>query len=83
MPVSIEEHATIAAEQGAPTEAIEVVSHLFDEVLDGRNAHVTDGCAAPWAGARDFSDYAREAAASGVWNNADGGRDGVDNGAGP
>ena len=60
VPVSIEEHAAIAAEQGAPTEAIEVVSRLFDEVLDGRNAHVADGVRrALGREPRDFSDYAR------------------------
>ena len=69
VPVSIEEHAAIAAEQGVPTEAIEVLSRLFDEVLDGRNAHVADGVRrALGREPRDFSDYAREAAATGVWN---------------
>ena len=69
VPVSIEEHAAMAAEQGVPTDVIEVLSHLFDEVLDGRNAHVTDGVRrALGREPRDFSDYAREAAASGVWN---------------
>ena len=61
VPVSIEEHAAIAAEQGVPAEVIELLSHLFDEVLDGRNAHVTDGVRrALGREPRDFSDYARE-----------------------
>jgi hypothetical protein len=69
VPVSIEEHAATAAEQGVPTEVIELLSRLFDEVMDGRNAHVTDGVRrALGREPRDFSDYAREAAATGVWN---------------
>jgi hypothetical protein len=37
--------------------------------LDGRNAHVADGSQrALGRQPRDFADYARDAAASGVWN---------------
>ena len=69
VPVAIEEHAATAAEQGVPAEVIELLSRLFDEVLDGRDAHVTDGVRrAVGREPREFSDYAREAAASGVWN---------------
>jgi hypothetical protein len=55
-----------------PPEVIELLTYLFTEVLDGRNAHLTDGIRrALGRDARDFADYAREAAATGVW---DGGR---------
>jgi hypothetical protein len=38
-------------------------------VLDGRNAHVADGVRrALGREARDFTDYVRETAATGVWN---------------
>ncbi|HEY8480667.1 MAG TPA: NmrA family transcriptional regulator, partial [Spirillospora sp.] len=38
-------------------------------VLDGRNAYVCDGVRqALGRPARDFTDYARDAAATGVWN---------------
>ena len=68
-PISIEEHAARAAEQGVPGEVIDLLSYLFSEVLDGRNSHVTDGVKRALGRApRDFADYARDAAATGVWS---------------
>ena len=68
-PVSLEEHAAVAAEQGVPVEVIDLLTYLFSEVLDGRNAHVTDGVQqALGREPRDFREYARDAAATGVWN---------------
>jgi uncharacterized protein YbjT (DUF2867 family) len=67
--VSLEEHAAVAAEQGVPAEVIDLLTYLFNEVLDGRNAHVTDGVQrALGRDPRDFRDFAREAAATGVWD---------------
>ena len=37
-PVSIEEHAEAAA-HGIPDEVVELLTYLFSEVFDGRNAH--------------------------------------------
>ena len=69
MPVSIEEYAAAAAEHGVPGDVIELLTHLFSEVFDGRNAHLADGVQrALGRQPRDFADYARRAAASGVWN---------------
>jgi uncharacterized protein YbjT (DUF2867 family) len=69
VPVSLEEHAAVAAEQGVPAEVIELLTYLFAEVLDGRNAHVTDGVQrALGREPRDFREFAREAAATGVWD---------------
>jgi uncharacterized protein YbjT (DUF2867 family) len=69
VPVSLEEHAAVAAEQGVPAEVIDLLTYLFSEVLDGRNAHVTDGVQrALGRDPRDFRDFAREAAATGVWD---------------
>ena len=69
VPVSLEEHAAVAAEQGVPADVIELLTYLFSEVLDGRNAHVTDGVQrALGREPRDFRDFARDAAATGVWN---------------
>jgi uncharacterized protein YbjT (DUF2867 family) len=69
VPVSLEEHAAVAAEQGVPAEVIDLLTYLFSEVLDGRNAHVTDGVQrALGRDPRDFRDFAREAAAAGVWD---------------
>jgi uncharacterized protein YbjT (DUF2867 family) len=69
VPVSLEEHAAVAAEQGVPPDVIELLTYLFSEVLDGRNAHVTDGVQRALAREpRDFREFARDAAATGVWN---------------
>jgi uncharacterized protein YbjT (DUF2867 family) len=69
VPVSIEEHAAAAAEQGVPAEVIDLLTYLFGEVLDGRNAHRADGVQrALGREPRDFADYARDAAAGGVWS---------------
>ena len=44
---------------------------VFGEVLDGRNAHLTDGVRrALGREPKDFSDYARDVAATGVWSKA-------------
>jgi uncharacterized protein YbjT (DUF2867 family) len=69
VPVSLEEHAAEAAAHGVPAEIIELLTYLFSEVVDGRNANTTDGVRrALGREPRDFADYAREAAAAGVWS---------------
>jgi uncharacterized protein YbjT (DUF2867 family) len=68
-PVTIEEHGAMAAEHGVPAEVIELLTYLFSEVLDGRNARLADGVQrALDREPRDFSEFARNAAATGVWN---------------
>jgi len=68
-PVTLEEHAADLTGHGVPPEVIELLTYLFAEVIDGRNADTTDGVRrALDREPRDFTDYAREAAASGVWN---------------
>jgi len=67
--VSAEEYAATAARQGVPGEVIDLLTYLFGEVLDGRNADLADGVRrALGREPRDFTDYARDAAASGVWD---------------
>ncbi|MCW8942851.1 MAG: NAD(P)H-binding protein [Gammaproteobacteria bacterium] len=57
------------AESGAPKDAVWMLDYLFSTVLDGRNAHLTDGVQrALGRPPRDFADYARELAATGVWS---------------
>jgi uncharacterized protein YbjT (DUF2867 family) len=57
-----------ASRAGAPEEVVWMLDYLFSTVLDGRNAYVTDGVErALGRQPRDFRDYAREAAATGVW----------------
>ena len=69
VPVTVEEHAAVAAAQGVPADVIELLGYLFREVLDGRNAHVTDGVRrALGREPRDFAQYARDAATTGVWS---------------
>jgi uncharacterized protein YbjT (DUF2867 family) len=69
VPVSLEEHAAEAAEHGVPAEVVELLTYLFSEVVDGRNADTTDGVQrALGREPKDFADYARDAATSGVWN---------------
>jgi uncharacterized protein YbjT (DUF2867 family) len=69
VPVSLQEFAAAAAAQDVPAEMIELLTRLFDEVLDGRNARLTDGVQrALGREPRDFDKYARDAAATGVWN---------------
>jgi uncharacterized protein YbjT (DUF2867 family) len=69
VPVSLEEHAAEAAAHGVPAEIIELLTYLFSEVVDGRNANTTDGVRrALGREPRDFGDFAREVAATGVWS---------------
>ena len=71
VPISIEQHAAEAAEHGAPPELVELLTYLFSEVVDGRNADTTDGVQrALGREARDFRDFARAAATSGAWDAA-------------
>src|ERR687890_18955 len=69
VPVSLEEHAAEAAEHGVPAEVVELLTYLFSEVVDGRNANTTDGVRrALGREPKDFAHYAREVAATGVWD---------------
>jgi uncharacterized protein YbjT (DUF2867 family) len=53
-----------------PAQLIDLVLYLFTTVLDGRNTPVADGIQrALGRPARDFTDYVRRTAASGVWAN--------------
>jgi uncharacterized protein YbjT (DUF2867 family) len=68
VPVSAEQYASAAKQAGVPTEQIAALTELFTTVLDGRNAHLADGVQrALGRPPRDFADYVRETAATGVW----------------
>jgi uncharacterized protein YbjT (DUF2867 family) len=68
LPVSLEEYAALLIEQQVPAEVVKMLTGVFTEVLDGRNAHLSDGVQrALGRPPRDFADYARDAAATGVW----------------
>ena len=69
VPVSVEEYESVLAEQDVPPEFLSFLTYLFGEVLDGRNAHLTDGVRrALGREPKDFAEYAREAAATGIWD---------------
>jgi uncharacterized protein YbjT (DUF2867 family) len=69
VPVSIDAHAEMALANGVPVEVVELLSYLFSEVLDGRNAHLADGVQrALGREPKDFRAFARDAAAAGAWN---------------
>ncbi|MGH9216516.1 MAG: NmrA family transcriptional regulator, partial [Acidimicrobiales bacterium] len=67
-----EDFAAGLAAGGVPQDIIDFLVHLFGTVLDGRNAEVADGVERVLGRpARDFADYARATAATGVWNPTD------------
>lgn len=54
---------------GAPKEVVWMLDYLFSTVLDGRNAHLTDGIQrALGRPPKDFAAYARDVAATGAWS---------------
>src|SRR5918994_4804053 len=69
VPISAEQFTSALSRDGVPPEVIELLTYLFTEVLDGRNAHLTDGVRrALGREPRDFANYAREAVATGTWD---------------
>lgn len=71
VPVTRARYRDLLIGEGAPPELAELLCDLFAEVLDGRNAEPADGVErALGRPARDFAEYARAAAHSGVWDAA-------------
>ncbi|GAA1989471.1 NAD(P)H-binding protein [Catenulispora subtropica] len=68
VPIPLDAFTGYLAEAGEPQEVIDMLAYLFTEVLDGRNAHVTDGVfRALGRQPRDFADFAFTAAENGAW----------------
>ncbi len=68
-PVTESEHAAAATGHGVPAEVVELLTHLFTTVLDGRNARLADGVQRGLGREpRAFAEYARRTAAMGVWD---------------
>ena len=66
--ISPEEFAAGLREADVPDDVVALLEELFTVVLDGRNAQVMHGVEeALGRPPRDFADYARETAATGVW----------------
>ncbi|MEZ0294638.1 MAG: NmrA family transcriptional regulator [Solirubrobacteraceae bacterium] len=69
VPTPIDAYAAALTGAGVPPVEVALITYLFSEVLDGRNARVADGVQrALGRPPRDFGDYARDAAASGAWD---------------
>jgi len=70
IPISFEDfHANVAASGG--DFVADVFTQIARETLDGRNAHLSDGVERVLGRpARDFTEYATAAAASGAWSTA-------------
>jgi len=69
VPITAEEYAAGAAEEGVPAEFATFLGELFGTIFDGRNVYVADGVQrALGRPPRDFSDYVRRAASTGVWS---------------
>ncbi|QGN48455.1 NmrA family transcriptional regulator [Micromonospora sp. WMMC415] len=66
--VTTEAYAARLAAEGVPNAVAGLLTYLFTEVLDGRNAHVADGVEQVLGRpARDFAGYAAATAVTGVW----------------
>ena len=67
--VPVEDYGFALGSAGLPPPLVSLITYLFTEVLDGRNAWVADGVTrALGRSPRDFSDYVRRTAATGVWD---------------
>lgn len=67
-PSTAEEFMADLAQDGIPRDDTQALAKLFEEILDGRNSSVTSDLeSALGRPSRDFTDYARRTAASGVW----------------
>ncbi|WP_327358818.1 NmrA family NAD(P)-binding protein [Streptomyces sp. NBC_01304] len=65
IPITKDQYRAALVEHGLPEEFAE----LFENVLDGRNAHLVHGVEeALGRKPKDFAEFARDAAATGVWN---------------
>ena len=68
MSLTLDEFAGGMAAAGMPDDVTGLLGYLFGEVLDGRNAYLTDGVQrALGREPRDFRAFARDAAANGAW----------------
>jgi uncharacterized protein YbjT (DUF2867 family) len=67
--VPLDAFVSALTRDGVPGDEVSLLRYLFGEVLDGRNAELADGVrSALGREPRDFADYARDAAATGIWN---------------
>ncbi|MEV6061753.1 NAD(P)H-binding protein [Nocardia asteroides] len=68
IPVTRPEFVAALSEYQVPGEVISLLDYLFGTILDGRNSTPADGVQRALGRApRDFTDYAKEVAATGAW----------------
>src|SRR4051794_7862284 len=69
VPITPKEYEAALLGYGIPADFVTPLIDMFATVLDGRNANLADGVQrALGRQPRDFADFARETAASGVWS---------------
>ncbi|MFD0691040.1 NAD(P)H-binding protein [Actinomadura fibrosa] len=69
VPVAAADYADALRGHGLPDDVVGLLTYLFTTVLDGRNSRTADGVERALGRApKDFADYARDTAASGIWN---------------
>jgi hypothetical protein len=67
--VPMDEYVVALEQAQLPQDFVALIKYLFTEVLDGRNAYVSDGVQRALGRApRDFADYARRASSNRAWN---------------
>jgi len=68
IPVTVDDYVAELRKQEVPEDLVLLLDELFRNVLDGRNEYLADGVhRALGRQPRDFSDYAKRTAASGIW----------------
>jgi len=67
--ITMDEYTKMLKEYQVPEDYIWLINYLFTEVLVDKNSVVTNDIEkVPGRKAKDFADYARETAATGIWN---------------
>jgi uncharacterized protein YbjT (DUF2867 family) len=66
--IPMDDYVAALEQAQLPADLIALIKYLFTEVLDGRNAYITDGVQRALGRApTEFGEYARRAAAGGAW----------------
>ncbi|MFQ6393262.1 SDR family oxidoreductase [Nocardia sp. KC 131] len=69
IPLSRTDFVAALTEYQVPADVVSLLDYLFGTVLDGRNSKTTDGVQrALGRESKDFAEYVRDTAATGVWN---------------
>jgi uncharacterized protein YbjT (DUF2867 family) len=68
VPITPAQFSELLAAEGMPDDYVSGLTGVFTEVMDGRNEYLADGVQRALGRApRDFTDYLRDTAATGVW----------------